>query len=199
MGILRSLTDEEKADVEARLELLEKRLGERSDSVIARSVTGLLLTYPNARPTGEEAEILVAAFVMALSDLPPWAVTEAATRWMRGDVPDGINTGFAPSAGDLHKLAREIVMPFWLEQQKLRDMLKAEVVDRTPLKSRPRISQNMPLLESKAARSALEARCAELGIDPAEIDKLPAGKPRETVDDWKPASQSLPRKETEVV
>lgn len=111
--------------VEARYSTLCRSLDHRDNSEAAKIVAVMLAGYPSARAAGAEAKIVIAAYVSACADLPPWAVAEAATAWARGTA-GATASAFAPSAAQLHELAADMVWRFDQERRRLKGLLAAE-------------------------------------------------------------------------
>lgn len=69
-----------------------------------------------------DAELIVAAYVAAMDDLPPWAVEEASSRFARGRIQDR-NNAFAPTSAELHIVARQVIAEEYAKEHKLSDLM----------------------------------------------------------------------------
>lgn len=67
----------------------------------------LIRAFPVAKLTQEQDIARVRAYAIAMDDIPTWAIAEACRRWLKGDVPEGSNLSFPPSAPQLRALAAE--------------------------------------------------------------------------------------------
>lgn len=129
---------------------------------------------------GGEARMTTAAYVLAVSDLPPWAVAEAARRWSQG-AGGAVASAYPPSAAQLCALANSIAGRFMEERDRLGLAIAVEP-EEVGTAERARVSRKFDDLATSlgapAARDAgavehdkiaaialLEARAAELGID----------------------------------
>ena len=168
VSLVRALTAEERAKAEQRLELVTRSLDHRDPRSLERSVVGMLLSFPSGRATGEEARAVAAAYVNALSDLPPWAVNEAARRWTRGQAGAG-NPAFPPSSAELYDVASRIVSEFRFEAASLERMLAgAPETQPVPKMSRERIAAIAEDTKRAMAKASLDAKAAALGLDPVK-------------------------------
>lgn len=171
--LVRALTDAERERAQGRLDELQFALAHRDDQAAQRMVGALMLSFPSARVSGEDARTMLAAYVAALTDLPPWAVNEAARRWTRGRA--GGVKAFPPSSAELHEAANQIVEGFKFEAAMLERML-AGVVETEPMPtlSRERRADMHVQVQRAIAKASLDQRAAAQGLDPkavmAEID-----------------------------
>lgn len=74
-------------------------------------VGNLLLAYPIANGTSEAGRARAEAHLVALDDVPPWAIAEAIKRWHRGECGQGYNYRYAPAPAELRQLSKERVRP----------------------------------------------------------------------------------------
>lgn len=176
--LTRSLSATERRQIEARIADLEARLALRDDAALKRAIGAMLLGFPSARASSEEAAVVVSAYVVAVSDQPPWAVNEAARRWMRGEA--GGNPAFPPSSAELHQAADKVLVPVRAEIFWLNRALNGTVIDRrqqTFSRERRKALENHAM--SLASATALEERAAKLGLDPkATLAGIPDAPPR---------------------
>lgn len=169
--------------LESRHAALAGSLNHRDRTEVAAVVARLLAGFPSARAGDEEAKFVIASYVSALDDLPPWAVRVAAEQWSRGR--EGEAPAFAPSSAQLHASAERLVSRFAAEQMSLHRLLTARTQP-IPEAEHSRVSEGFDRLRAElrkdvpdaakatVARAAFDARCAELGIDP---DSVPDAKP----------------------
>lgn len=180
VSLVRALSIAERQDGAQRLAVLANALEARDQRALERIVAGLLLSFPSGRASGAEAQVVVGAYVSAMSDLPPWAVNEAARRWTRGQVP-GANTTFPPSSAELYGVAETIVQAFKFEEAMLERMLSGVVVNEpVPVLSRERKADVEANIQRIVAKAGLEQRAAAVGANAAELlkgmDNQPAPK-----------------------
>ncbi|MET4297069.1 hypothetical protein ABIB06_007844 [Bradyrhizobium sp. LB8.2] len=74
-------------------------------------VGNLLLAYPIPNGTSEAGRARAEAYLVALEDVPPWAIAEAIKRWHRGECGQGYNYRWAPAPAELRQLSKERVRP----------------------------------------------------------------------------------------
>lgn len=173
MELTRSLTNSERQQISARIARLDANIEVRDPRQLERAVTGMLLSFPSGR-AADDAELVVAAYVNTLSDLPAWAVNEAAKRWARGQGGSNSNPAFPPSAAQLHQLATMVVGPVRAEAAHLRRLLAA--VSAPPAKqiTREHRQDNEIAAQATRAREGLARRAADLGLDPqAALAEIP--------------------------
>lgn len=171
--LTRSLTVTEREKIERRLAEIDGHLSARDPAALRRIIAGMMLSIPSGRASGDEAAAIVAAYVNAVSDLPPWAVTAAANRFIRGQVKSA-NPAFPPSGAELHVEADKELVPLRAEKMRLERMLTAVVANR---KIPPNDRNRQAVIENQAkaiaARVGLSARAAEMGVDLATIPNAP--------------------------
>jgi hypothetical protein len=135
---------------------------------------------------------MLAAYVDLLGEHPPWAVDEARKQWIANARREGQSLAFPPSAVEWVDRCERVTKMFRSEMLDLGMALSAKGLPPPPKgKSEPcRYSPDIgPVVgfsdKSKGAstarfvqseseaRTALAARCAELGVDPKAIDAVP--------------------------
>lgn len=176
----KTLTPGDRSALEVRGRVLERSIEHRDNREIAQIVADMLASYPSARTVGEEARMVITAYVSSLSDLPPWAVQDAARQWARGkagsDAP-----AFPPSSAQLYASAEANISRLQLERSRIADALQA--VEHQPTDTeKARVAEGFDrlrnslsarkTLEQDSARASLEQRCRDLGIDPSVIDTI---------------------------
>jgi len=117
-------------------------------------VTKLMITLPARRDNEVSAEVRAEAFLMALDDLPVWAVASAVRQWHRGDCGQDdrgqpYDYHWTPSPAELRRIAkRELWLRVGSQLYDLNRLLGAE-----------------PLIEhSDEHRASMLARFAELRL-----------------------------------
>ncbi len=163
--------------VEGRLSTLSRSLDARDRPATAEAITRMLAGFPSARQAGDDARVVLAAYVTLVDEFPPWAVAEACRRRATG--------AFPPSAGELREGCLQVVDRYRRERGKLQQALTAQRQP-TPAGEKERVSTGFDSLRAEIAaqpavkkqmtpeeaRAALVKRCEELGIDPAVIDRV---------------------------
>jgi hypothetical protein len=170
LGLIRSLTGAEREQIRDRVEQLRAAIEARDPRATQRAIAGMMLSYPSGRASGDEAAAVVAAYVNALSDLPPWAITEAVNRFIRGHVP-AANAAFAPSGAEIHQEARKVVTPLLAELRTLDRLLEGETMQDIGRKlSRERSTQIEDMRVRAVSDAALRQRLREMGKTGEEIN-----------------------------
>lgn len=93
---------------------------------IAACVSALLMAYPSMRMTADESRMTAKMFVKALEDQPLWAIQQACSKWMRGEIQKG-NPAFPPSAPELRALAVAQAIDARTQHTKVERILSANV------------------------------------------------------------------------
>jgi hypothetical protein len=133
------LSGAEREAIEDHMRLLRKLSGptpadsaEAEEDMLVLITKKIMLVLPAAKQNEMSAEARGEAYMIAVDDLPPWAVEAAMRRWYRGEVgtkPDGeprFDCHWAPQPADLRELAMaELRRVQWLSQ-KLGAVLAAE-------------------------------------------------------------------------
>lgn len=114
--------------IEARIaELRAARAAVDIDFAMAK-VTELLLSFAGQAMNEAGAKARARGYIIALEDLPPWAIADACRRWLRGDAGEH-NYNFAPSPPILRKVAESAVGIVDSQIAALDRLLTAKVVD----------------------------------------------------------------------
>ncbi len=180
---------------------LPERYRRRADEIASRvrSIDGLMVPASveaiiaavvrmarqfRAQPDEDQSEI-GREFKAACSDLPEWAVSEAANDFLAGRVPN--HTGqFMPTCAEFAKRAREIILPFLAERSALR--VEAEkLVERwqdEERRNRIAIERADPAVKARAEALIAQARLGQTkalpmrqqGISPENQKRLDAMK-----------------------
>lgn len=174
---------------EARLSILSRCLDARSHADLITIIGRMLAGYPSVRQSGDDARTLLLAYVTMVEDYAPWAVTEAVRRWQATATGEGRTLAFPPSAAELREACQSVVWRYQAERGKLKQALEAKTQP-IPKGEHSRVSAGLDALRDEIAASAsdgrrkrpmtqaeattaLEKRCAELGVDPRAIEALP--------------------------
>lgn len=91
-------------------------------------VAKLLLGYPIANANEATGQARGEVYLMALDDVPPWAVQQAVRAWVRGGGAG--NHDFAPSPTRLRELSLEVVAEHRAAIRDLDDLLAAVSLER---------------------------------------------------------------------
>ena len=148
----------------------------------------MLAGFPSIRQADDDARGLVAAYIATVDEFAPWVVDQACRQWSGDARREGRTLAFPPSAAELWELCGRIAGRFIRERAKLQHALTAITYPsdgkeharivmgfdtlREHLAARIEDNKRRPMTPAEA-RAALERRCAELGVDPAEIDRVP--------------------------
>jgi hypothetical protein len=109
------LTDDDRSCI--RRKIAELRAASEADDgtenrrVRLGLVANLLLASAIPNATQEAGRARAEAYLLALDDIPPWAIAEAIKRWHRGECGHGYNYHWAPAAAELRSLAMEQLRP----------------------------------------------------------------------------------------
>ena len=109
----------------------------------------MLMAYPMAGGSEESGKARANAYLVALDDLPPWAIADAIRKWHRGEGGGkDCNYRFAPAPAELRFAVMQILQPAKQTIAHLESVLSALTVERamdpTPVMSeiptaRPRL------------------------------------------------------------
>jgi hypothetical protein len=179
-----------------RLSTLRLSLSYRDPNEVAGIVLRMLTGFPSIRQSGDDARSMVAAYVDLLGGYPPWTVDEARKQWIANARKEGQSLAFPPSAVEWADRCERLANKFHSEATELVNALAAKGLP-LPKKDKPGPCHYDPsigpgvgffdkssgtntarnLQTEGEARTALVARCAELGIDPKAIDAVPNQPP----------------------
>lgn len=159
----------------------------RGDAQTARARSALAALFGSiATLSGRDAAAMVGAYMVALADLPAWAVEAACMRAVRGGVA-GLNPDFAPTAARLHGLAREAMADATAERVKISEVLRARIEPPADPAMRERVGQLFAVLvaELKAwgednrddIREAAAERSIARNLEGVKRMRLAAGLP----------------------
>ena len=181
----KSISPEDRRDMQARLSTLRSSLGQRDRRATEAIIAAFLAGYGSSRGNDAEARLVVGSFASVLADIPPWAVAEAARAWSRGGY-GAVASAFAPSAAQFHECAKRIISGYEREERDLTQLLDAEERP-VPTDERERVSagfdklmaglsgqRQMPATDAQGfARLRFEEMCRQAGVDPDSIKDQP--------------------------
>lgn len=171
----------------AEIRRLETLLSPSRDNreQIAIELARCFAAFPTQGQSDVPAELRTESYFEALGDLPAWSISEARARIFRGEA--ALDQRFMPTAPDLRKVALTIVRPLRNDLDDLVRLRDATQFATPSTEERKRVADGLeslavelgakrrasPESEAVRARAALRERAKELGIDPAEVDRLP--------------------------
>lgn len=185
--VARPLTPPEVGLLNARVGEIANALHRRDPVEMARVVSQLLRQYPR-KQDDRDAAAQIAGMVAVLAPIPTWAAAEAATNWLRGDVP-GQNPGWPPTPDQIYQAALAIMQPFNIEAAKLRRTQEAKVAPKVVTSAEQRAahvarleaehgpSMGMAAVEKEAKEKADAARREILDRDAARRPGYAESKP----------------------
>lgn len=100
-------------------------------------VTKMLMVLPAAQSSSEAMEARAEAYMVALEDIPAWAVEAAVRGWYRSEYGTGYNYRWAPVPAELRAVA---FLEAWKVKERIRDL--------------SRVLEAKPLFESRADLAA---------------------------------------------
>lgn len=118
------------ADIEA---IVEPANDDAEDAQKLSMLTELFISKPSAAMTATGAAVRGRSYMMALDDLPAWAIADAIKRWHRGEV-DGIpreDLKWAPDTWALRQIASSLLEPYRAADQTIRALLQARPLAET--------------------------------------------------------------------
>jgi hypothetical protein len=139
------LTAEERARISAKL--LELRTVSESDDSAENQksrlglVANMLMAYPMAGGSEETGRARSQAYLIALDDVPPWAIADTIKLWHRGQCGPDHNYRFAPAPAELRGAAMNLLQPVKQVIAHLESLLNAMTLERamdpTPIERAP--------------------------------------------------------------
>jgi len=118
---------------------IERRAGELAAALVAldtdamaASLADMLLgfTMQGLGDAGQEGR--ARSYMIALDDMPAWAVADACRRWLRKEAGAEFNYAFAPTPPILRGLAETARLRVSVQLGQLRKLLDAQVIDDPP-------------------------------------------------------------------
>ena len=116
------------AAIEVRLAELRAALGQTNVDYSMAKVTELLLSFPSQAVNEAGAKAKARGYIIALDDLPSWAVADACRKWLRGECGEQ-NYNFAPSPPQLRKFAEKSARLVSDQIKILEKLIAAQIVD----------------------------------------------------------------------
>lgn len=92
-------------------------------------IASMLMAYPMAGGSEEAGKARAQAYLAALDDVPPWAISEAIKRWHKGQFSGEHNYRFAPAPAELREGCMSILQPAKQSIAHLEDVLTASTID----------------------------------------------------------------------
>jgi hypothetical protein len=156
-SIVRALSADERAKIEARANALEDALRPftRNDQHTVRaSVNGLFSGYRSMRQLGDDARALVDVTMAVLREFPAWAITQACRKIVCGETK--LDRRFPPNDSEIFDVVAGVVRLYGENLTRAKALLDA-LVDEPP-RRRPagRAAPMHPLPEKPPQRPQLE-------------------------------------------
>jgi hypothetical protein len=111
-----SLTPSLRAETEQMLASLQAATSAPDDADTRSQrlaiVAKMLLTYPVAGASSETGKARAEAYLEALDDVSPWAISAAVRAWNRGAAGDAHDYRWAPAPATLRKISLEQSAPY---------------------------------------------------------------------------------------
>lgn len=186
----KEIAPDERRGMEVRLSTLRSSLDQRDRKATEAIVAAFLASYGSTRGNDSEMRLVVGTFASVLSDIPPWAVAEAARAWTRGGYGATVSA-FAPSAAQFYECAERIIRNYAREAGDIEALLSAETTP-TPPDEKKRVSAGLdglldemraaagekPKETPLSAKLRFEEMCREAGVDPTTIKDQPVSMQR---------------------
>lgn len=147
-----TLTAEDRAKISAKLAVLrtasESNDAPENDKSRLGLVANMLMAYPTSGGGNEESgRARAQAYLVALDDVPPWAIAETIKLWHRGQCGPDHNYRFAPAPAELRNAAMSLLQPAKQVISHLESLLTAMTLERAmnpepiekPAPTRPRL------------------------------------------------------------
>lgn len=122
----RAPTAEQRDLIGRMIERLTSRLQPAADQEIAQAAAVVRACMKARNPDAASGELEAMGFILALRDLPAWAIQEAAARIVRGDA--GLSKIYAPTPAEFREVAGWIAVQARWHKRRLEMLLAAEVV-----------------------------------------------------------------------
>lgn len=130
-----TLTAEQRAKIAAKVDEL-RTVSEADDAPENRKsrlglVANMLMAYPMSGGSEESGRARATAYLSAIDDVPPWAVSEAIRHWHRGEGGGrDANYRFAPAPAELRYAAMQLLQPARQTISHLEGVLNALTIER---------------------------------------------------------------------
>lgn len=161
--------------IEAHVEQVDRLLRDtpltsaKAEGDMLAHVTNMTLSLPGQRASERGAEATGEAFMMALDDLPPWAVAAAIRRWYRGDAPPPLpghkphDYAWRPAPAVLRAIAFSETAELRTRVRDLRRLLSAECAVEYTEEHRQTMLQRLAGLFGSMSRNAPTTKEVEDG------------------------------------
>jgi hypothetical protein len=193
-AIVRALTAEECAKIEARANALEdalKPFTKGDEHIVRATINGLFSGFRAMRQQHEDARAVVDVTLAVLREFPAWAIARACGKIVRGEAR--VDRRFAPNDGEIFDVVTGVVRPYRENLRQAEALLDAPLVEPPPLRpsgllspirpqpekapQRPPIgpltkSRREALMADLAARKARNDAGREERADQAEVDNV---------------------------
>lgn len=168
-------SETERASIASRVASLEEELAPASRGQIIEVVTALLMSSPQQAMNDQTASAKLRVYAAALDDLPAWALRSAAQKWMRGECEG--NVAFAPSPGQLRRIAEAEIARHRAVIERLRRVLNARPLAAYEHENSPEVRQRIATKFGDLAAS-LEGRVRDSKTRAAQYQDETAKKVR---------------------
>lgn len=126
-----------------------------------------LLSKPMANAGEQAARARGESYMLALDDIPAWAIAEVARRWHRGECGGDYNYDYAPNTAVLRQLCLDVLRPIRDAKAHAEALLNAKPIE-DAMRMVPR-SGNRDLPDSV---NALLGRLKNLGKDDPPVARI---------------------------
>ncbi len=171
-AIVRPLTAEERAKIEARAGALEdalKPFTRTDEHAVRASINGLFSGYRAMRQFGEDARAVVDVTVAVLRDFPAWTIAQALRKIVCGETK--LDRRFPPNDTEIFAVTADVVGPYRENLRQAKALLDAPIDEPPPrglsgrfalIRSRPEKVPQRPNIApmTKSRRHALMADLA---------------------------------------
>ena len=129
-----TLTAEDRARITAKLVEL-RTVSQADDSAENQKsrlgiVANMLMAYPMAGGSEETGRARSQAYLIALDDVPPWAIADTIKLWHRGQCGPDHNYRFAPAPAELRGASMNLLQPVKQVISHLESLLNAMTLER---------------------------------------------------------------------
>jgi len=129
-----TLTADERARISAKVAELrvvaESDDGAENQKSRLALVANMLMAYPMAGGSEESGRARAQAYLIAIDDIPPWAIAETIKLWHRGQCGPDHNYRFAPAPAELRNSAMQLLQPAKQVIAHLESLLNALTLER---------------------------------------------------------------------
>jgi hypothetical protein len=193
-AIVRALSAEERAKIEARATALEDALKPFTgddEHIVRATINGLFSGYRAMRQQREDARAVVDVTLAVLRGFPAWAIARACRKIVCGEAR--LDRRFVPNDGEIFEIVAGVVRPYRENLRQAEALLDAPLVEPPPprpsgllgpIRPRPEKAPQRPPIGpmTKSRREALMADLdarktknnarQEMRSDPAEVNNV---------------------------